>query len=284
MIKARKVVLQPPRSEGTGRRLSLRLLARERWHMATATLSALIVRPSALPQVSDLRKLAAFYDSYEPKRLDHVSEGQRRNWRKAIRSFLRFVGRQVTIGELSQQIVEDFDEWLHDRKLSLQTVMYYGSIVRNVLHAAAPDRFKTRAMLRDPFPADNDKQDGSLLHFLQTVYVPRRLGGISDGYIAQMEIVIRAIDRWAGRTVMVSELSDELITAFLNYLAPRRAPSTLNGKMGVLKSIWNEAWHHRLIKRRPRFGRFASANGCPPHGRWNSCTFCCRHRVILRDG
>jgi integrase len=231
--------------------------------MATATLGALIVRPPVLLQLSDLRKLAAFYDSYEPKRLGHVSDGQRRNWRKAIRSFLRFVGPQVTIGELTQQTVEEFDEWLHDRKLSLQTVMYYGSIVRNVLHAAAPDRFKTRAMLRDPFPSNSEKADGSLLHFLHTVYVPARLGGISDGYIAHMELVIRAIDRWAGRTIKVSELSDELVTAFLNHLAPRRAPSTLNSMMGVLKSIWNEAWHHRLIKRRPRLRKIRIGKRLP---------------------
>jgi integrase len=206
-----------------------------------------------ISQAPDYRKLAEyFHDEYEPKHLAHLSEPSRRNWRKGIRAFLRFTSATVTIGELNQETVEEFDEWLHGKGFHLQTVAYYGAMVRKVLHKADSTRFKTRAMQPLNFQPEASDKDGTLWHFLETIYIPSRMGGLKDGTVKHMKIVLRALDRWAGRSVMVKELSDDLVTGFLNWFAGRRAPTTLNSMRGVILTLWNYAWKKRLIRRLPR--------------------------------
>ena len=217
-----------------------------------------------ISQAPDYRKLAAyFHDEYEPKHLAHLSEPSRRNWRKGIRAFLRFTSAAVTIGELNQETVEEFDDWLHGKGFHLQTVAYYGAMVRKVLHKADSARFKTRAMQPLNFQPEASNKDGTLWHFFETIYVPSRMGGLSDGTVKHMKTVLRALDRWAGRSVMVKELSDDLVTGFLNWFVGRRAPTTLNTMRGVILTLWNYAWKKRLIRRLPRVEKLRTPKRLP---------------------
>lgn len=96
----------------------------------------------------------------------------------------------------------------------------------------------------------------TLERFIHEHYVPSRLG-IRPESVRQMEISVRLLDRWAGRQVNVSELSDQLIRSFLSDYLKTASAATVNAKRRQLLALWRAAADDGLVDRRP--GRIARA-------------------------
>lgn len=80
-----------------------------------------------------------------------------------------------------------------------------------------------------------------LAEFFETIYVQRKLD-LSLGAAEQYRIAIRLFDRWRGAPVELSELSEDVLTAFLReYKHTPRSARTVNGKRQALLTVWQFA-------------------------------------------
>lgn len=91
----------------------------------------------------------------------------------------------------------------------------------------------------------------SLQAFLRRVYVPSRLE-LAPGSIEQLEIAIRLLERWAGRSLSVSHLNEQLLRAFLAEYRRTHAAATTNSKRRHLLGLWQAAYDEGLVDRPPR--------------------------------
>lgn len=92
----------------------------------------------------------------------------------------------------------------------------------------------------------------TLFEFLRAVYVPSR-PDLSPGGVYQFEVALRRFNAWAGRSVAIDELTDEMLCSFL---ADRQrggsSAATINSNRSKLLTLWNCAWKKRLHAEQPR--------------------------------
>ncbi len=62
------------------------------------------------------------------------------NYMTAIRSFKQYLGEDVPIGKLSQQMMKEYERWLRDRNVSLNTVSCYMRSLRSLLQKVSGKR------------------------------------------------------------------------------------------------------------------------------------------------
>jgi integrase len=105
-------------------------------------------------------------------------------------------------------------------------------------------------------------QSWSLHTFLASVYVPSRLE-ISPQAVRQIEVAIRQVERFAGRTLSVHDLDEDLLRRFLADFRQSHAPSTTNARRRDLLAIWQCAWDEGLVDRPPRRKRVRRAKDHP---------------------
>ena len=102
----------------------------------------------------------------------------------------------------------------------------------------------------------------SLDTFLSRVYVPSRLE-LSVGAIEQIEVAIRLFERWAGRTLGVYDLTEDLIRQFLVDYRKTHAAATTNSKRRHLLGLWECAYQEAILDRPPRRARVRQAKEHP---------------------
>jgi integrase len=102
----------------------------------------------------------------------------------------------------------------------------------------------------------------SLATFLASVYVPSRLD-LSDGAIEQMRITIRLLERWAGRSLSVYDLTEDLVRRFLTDYCRHHAPATVNSKRCQILALWQLAYDEEILERPPRRKRIRRATDAP---------------------
>jgi len=79
-----------------------------------------------------------------------------------------------------------------------------------------------------------------LLDLLQQQYAPRRLG-IAQNTIAQYAVALRSLQRFHGREIAASELSEDLVLPWLSARLTQVAPRTVKRERGDLLTLWRFA-------------------------------------------
>lgn len=91
----------------------------------------------------------------------------------------------------------------------------------------------------------------SLSDFLHGVYVPVKMD-LQPNHVDQISISIRLFERWAGQTVLLKDLSEDLLRRFLSQYRLEHSPATVNAKRAQLLALWQCAYDEELIGLPPR--------------------------------
>lgn len=102
----------------------------------------------------------------------------------------------------------------------------------------------------------------TLRDFLKTVYVPSRLELGRDS-VRQMEISIGRLEAWAGRTLTLADLDEDLLRQFLASYRADHSPATTNSKRCQLLALWRCAWEEEYLESPPRAGKIRRAKAEP---------------------
>lgn len=111
-------------------------------------------------------------------------------------------------------------------------------------------------MIQHIWPVTDVTPETSLKDVCDFVYFPRSLSIRSRKTKDLYYIAIRLFSRYLGREARVSDLDDDLITAFLKMQVEieELSPHTANEKVGRLRTMWNWLARRNCIKTWPTFG------------------------------
>lgn len=73
----------------------------------------------------------------------------------------------------------------------------------------------------------------------------------SDGYLLQMRWTIAAFQKWAGRTLYIDELNEQLINDYLHFTKDNLAPETRRSRRNILVRLWRHAATNPTLSVRP---------------------------------
>ena len=76
-----------------------------------------------------------------------------------------------------------------------------------------------------------------LLSELINVYARHRLG-VSAGWVEQIQIAVRGLNRWVERVLRTEDLTTDTLLGFLSHAASNRAAATVNSKRCALLTLW----------------------------------------------
>ena len=210
-----------------------------------------------------------------------TSDTYRSQCRRAARAFSDFLGRPAELADLSPDTVKRFAAWLPGQVPENQVQMltnrlrcvwrYVASIgmsaAINEPKRLVVERIKRKAkkvLKPKPEKARSELIPGTLAHYFETVYLPQRLVGADKIAIAEYRRKIMRFDRFVGRAVIVSELSDSFVALFLNDRVDaglRR--STVNGYRSHLLAIWRLAAEQGLVEKGPSIRKLREAHDAP---------------------
>ena len=167
--------------------------------------------------------------------------------RRAIELFERFAG-QVRAGAATEAMLDEFTAFCAE---------YIGHAdsprkIRAILRHARPGEFSPRKGGRKPtWDASDRGAEGSLWRLFVTSYKPRRLPGRSEKHAQKVRIQLRHFSKFLGREPMLTDLSDDVLAQFLDYMAQGRAPATANTARKAVVAIWRYAADLGLVATRP---------------------------------
>lgn len=75
---------------------------------------------------------------------------------------------------------------------------------------------------------------------------------LSAEYQKQLRYTLRQFQAWAGRTLSIGDLTDDLINRYLIFLQDqKKRPATIKSQRGNLLTLWRSAWDARLTETKP---------------------------------
>ena len=91
-----------------------------------------------------------------------------------------------------------------------------------------------------------------LLADLLAAYLTAHPYGVSPGHARQLLVSVRAWEQFAGQPLLVRDLADEPLNAYLDWLRKHRAPDTVRTRRGNLLILWHWAYQEGLTDVAPR--------------------------------
>ncbi len=185
---------------------------------------------------------------YRPKLNDQVC----RDTNAAIKNLDRFKGRYVTLEEVTDELLDDFGQWLEEGDMSEGRIARYQSAIRGIARAWDSSRFPRRPHhAREPLP---DAASGSLREFFEQVYLPQQLLDASSGHVQQAHLAMRRLYRHYGRDILLTELTDALAADHLSWLRRDQElePVSINtNHRSVIFATWRHAHRQGLVDKLP---------------------------------
>ena len=199
-----------------------------------------------------------------------LSSSTKRCYLCAIKKLCTFMETDVTIGEVTPTMLRKFAPWLYGVRPAKATVDEYvrniktvfkeanpvvfeafsgewpkGKILRSRLNAASLDGLIT-------IPDPTDAEEGTLRHFLHTVYVPYRMT-LKTTSVYQLDLVVALFDRHLGRPSKVEDLTDDTVVEFMHAgILADKSPKTVNNWRTSLLTLWRHAWRKHYTETQPR--------------------------------
>lgn len=91
----------------------------------------------------------------------------------------------------------------------------------------------------------------TILRFIDEVYVPLRLRGRSAESVRLLKHAANQFGRWLGRTAMLEDFDDLVVSQFLLARSQKLAPDSVARERSGLLAIWNLAQARGLVRLRP---------------------------------
>lgn len=83
-------------------------------------------------------------------------------------------------------------------------------------------------------------------------YANRAEYELSPGYIEQLLIAVRLLERSTGSTIRLADLDDELVNGFVDWLRDQqRAAATIRNRRNCILAMWRAAFDERLLDTPP---------------------------------
>jgi len=161
----------------------------------------------------------------------------RHHHKSAVARLCRFLGHDIAVEDIDDDLVEQFAAWLAEEPLSATSKRLYRASIRTIARSANPD-----ACLKF-IDDDGLAVPGSLMRFFREVYRPQRMTGATDGAVGQVRFVISRFAKYLGRPPLLSDLTDETVSGFMqSILDSGLSRVTANHSRGYVLALWRYAY------------------------------------------
>lgn len=190
-----------------------------------------------------LRRLTRRRQVLLPWPRDQRTKGLR-SLRKRFARLVRFAGLSYPTGRSFSHLARSGSPELLDQLDECRIRRYYDR-ARRIRHAKRT--IVEREKMHTPAPA------GSLRAYYLESYSPMRLASASARHREENLSILNVLRRFAGREVLLDELSDELVERFMAWGIERKlSPATVNKWRSHLLAIWSYAFRRGRVDRAPR--------------------------------
>jgi integrase len=207
-----------------------------------------MIAPAFNPEHSTLA--AYFENAFLPEKLSETSIKVIYQYRTAINAFCEYTSRNIRVGTVTEAMVDAFEPWCRANGKDKMASKYRRHIA-SIMRRARPGEFESKPA--GPPKAVNPAMDeGTLWWFYQTIYRPQRLSASPGATIEDFESAIRCFYRFAERAVMLTDLSDDLVAAYMQHMIDLpRSRATVNKHRRILLACWRFARRRKLVTAHP---------------------------------
>lgn len=189
-----------------------------------------------------------YHHDFAPAKLADKSPYTGRQYERALFKLCEYLGRDATLGEVNDGVIDRFVEWAIREGLSFETVRKYRAYLRRIVRHAKPG-LCPKAVGRRPHETErlgvDDSEldiEGSLWRFFHEVYRPLRMAGRAEVSANHYVFTLRRLARHFDRSVLVSDLSNELVTEHLQWMLDNGMSAfTANSVRSDLLALWRFA-------------------------------------------
>ena len=199
------------------------------------------------------------HQRFIPEFLQGRSDSTKRTYINAVSALCKFLCRDPDVDEITDGMTQDFRASLIARGVGPNTAKIWYCGIRAIVHHARPDVFVPQGKAAKPNGSGWDAKyvedlnvEGSLWRFFHDIYRVRKMVGCSDDSKEQHEIAIRRLCRYAGHSVLVSELNEDLVASYLQWMLDNGLErATVNTTRGCILANWRLAHKRKLIVEAP---------------------------------
>lgn len=199
-----------------------------------------------------------FHRSFVKEYLGPAALGTIRKYQTAVTKLCLFVQHDVTLGEINDAMLDKFRAWLVREGTDWENARKYRVYIRRIVRTRRPgvcEKARGRRPHESIAVALDDAGwdlEGSLWHFFHTAYRAEKMVGCTDGSVEQIIIVLRRFCRFVGQSVLLTDLTDELVTGFMQWmLDDGYSRPTVNGSRSAILAVWRFAYRKKLVDKAP---------------------------------
>jgi integrase len=174
----------------------------------------------------------------------------------ALRRFERFTGGRPRLGDVTAELVAEFQHASRSQRCCEQRARNFASCIRRIIHEWSGEN-PPRVEVPAPEP-------GTLRHYAETVYIPTRMIDCKPLSIQDVRRAVLQLPEQMGRDVRLDELDDSMIAEFLKAtIDAGRSRATANNRRANLLAVWNHAFREGVIDRAPRLRKLREVRNVP---------------------
>jgi integrase len=180
----------------------------------------------------------------------------------AVGQFSLFRGGPTPIGELCGKLIELFTAWLQHQGHSTKSAENITGCLHSVITEIDRDKFPPTS--RPVELMQLEVKPGTLLHFFERVYWPRKNSGRSDSNRRLYLNALANFGQFLGQQPQLTDLLDENISECMAWMVSRgRQPETANKVRTHLVALWNWAAKKGHVSEFPTVGKIPAPQRIP---------------------
>ena len=161
--------------------------------------------------IKELTLREYFETVYAPSQIAECDSQKSKNYRTAINSYEKFCGAPAPLVSISEATRDKFIQWLGEQGRTTKTAVNYMAYVRAVLrHALPAHQFEKFGQLKRRW----GKSKGTLYGFFRDDLCKNEWSKLSQSSIGVINTHVNHFCAWAGRDVLLSEVTAEMIQRF----------------------------------------------------------------------
>ena len=188
--------------------------------------------------------LKGFYEqTFKPERVADKLATTVDSWDRSVRVFLQFAGDDMALATINEKRLTEFGNWTREQGIGDMTGTDHVRRVRSIVRESKPIKPTEDDVRREAarhVAESSNAADGTLMQYLETEYVPYRELAVRT--IEHYTASIAAFEKWRGQTVLLSDLSDDLLNRFLQSQQEKGlSSSTVSGRRTDILVMWRAA-------------------------------------------
>lgn len=198
-----------------------------------------------------------YEENRRPEMAWRLSPATLRAFDRSIQTFDAFAGAGVRVNAINDAKLAEFVERRELGPRGRHTVRYRREMARCVRRIVRDFDPALLAASRDPHAPTGDGQTHLTLRgYVEEVYLPTALADSSDAHRANARSKIRQFDEFHGGDILLNELSDALLEAFLGSRVKNGRPvGTANHFRAIICAVWRHAYRVGFSPKPPRVKR-----------------------------